>query len=804
VRPLRAAVLLALCLLHPTPLAAQRAGAVPPPDSATVHVPVSPGDRPGMIVHYRIELAAGVALAARPAASLQGFASGGALLRLPLQVTLPAAGSPGPVAVATLYRLWSDGTADTVAVPTLYRLRSDVTADTELQGAPAWRRSGASSEPVRAAPVAVRRGALPPSFPLATEAVPAGGAYTPPRGSAAPGRPEGQEWASAPVGGLAREVEVELYGTTRTASPGGLVVVRWSLNSYEDEDQRVGLRLLLPPGWELLDDDATGREWLLEGWESLEGEIRVSVPAGARPGERYAIRMRGEVAGEPGYAAVYSWVLVTRRGGLRAGQAGLTGTTSLHASNLESDRLEGARYGGVVDLSGRLSRENTLTVNYRQGPRESALTNFRIAQEDTRWSGTLRRPSWNLQLGNQVMSGGSVLTGPFVRGQGGQLRRTQGLLVGELAVVQPTSFISDPAGHLVRGNVGLSGARGRLGVAFSDFGRPGGGYSTLPRYPEDIDPEVLERLERERQALARAARNRVQGAGLDAELQLAGVHRFTARGGLLRLSNARGDTVQEPALEALYALQHRRATLNLRWRQMPVSLAGIQLPGNEQAVDGSLRVIGEWRLAARAHRTRALTLGNEFRSEGEGASAGVRWFRGGWRLDLSGNVREWSWGDSPTEARTVNASLGAPLGPLSLNAFASVGEQRRDTVRAPSASYSGSLRWNGRSGSLTWSGSYFETLSAPPRLRTDLLASLRVEGWELAGGAWATRGLLRGGEPGVWGQVGVPLSPELMLNLGLEHAPAGWGEAPRWMGTLGVRQKVTLPIPFLRDGSPAR
>jgi hypothetical protein len=61
----------------------------------------------------------------------------------------------------------------------------------------------------------------------------------------------------------------------------------------------------------------------------------------------------------------------------------------------------------------------------------------------------------------------------------------------------------------------------------------------------------------------------------------------------------------------------------------------------------------------------------------------------------------------------------------------------------------------------------------PPRLRTDVLGSLKLGEWEVAGGAWATQGLARGGEPGFWTQP-------------------------------GVRQKVTLPIPFLRDSGAGR
>jgi hypothetical protein len=81
--------------------------------------------------------------------------------------------------------------------------------------------------------------------PLSTDTVPAP--------SLAPH--EGQESVSIALGGLTKDVEIELYGTSRTAAPGGLVMVRYSINSYEDTDERVRVRLHLPTGWTLLDRD---------------------------------------------------------------------------------------------------------------------------------------------------------------------------------------------------------------------------------------------------------------------------------------------------------------------------------------------------------------------------------------------------------------------------------------------------------------------------------------------------------------------------------------------------------------------
>jgi hypothetical protein len=781
-----ACVLGALCLAAAFPClaAAQQATEV----AVRVPVQIAPGGRPNSALYFSITPRPGVRIVSPSPDSLAGAAYAAHPLFFDVDFRVAAAAAAPGLELATVLRVWQDGRRDSTVV------RAPLPPAGTLLAFPA---QAARIDTAWAAPP------QPNSAAVDAPASTASSAEQQPR--LAEGASDiGGEWLSTPIGGLTKEVEVELYGTSRSAAPGGLVTIRYNIMSFEETDEHVRLRLQLPDGWVLLDRDTEERRIFLEAWEEVEGEIRVLVPRSARVGQRELVRLIAAVEGEPGGAAVHARVQVVRSGGLQAGQVGLTGTASVQATSFGVEDLAGARYGGVVDLSSRLSRESTLTLNYRQGPRESTLTNYRIAQEETRWSGNVRRPTWTLQFGNQLGSSGSVIAGPYVRGQGVALRRTQGLLQGDLTVAQPTSFIGDPGGHLVRGSGGIAGKRGRLLATVSDFGRPVGGYSTAPRYPEDIDPDSLERLERERRALANAARNRVQGAGLDSELRLGASHRLVLRGGWLRLHNAAGDTIADASAEGQYSFSHRRATLNARWRQMPNSLQGISLPGNETSLDGSVKVLGEWRLAGRAYRTSSHTQGNGFQSAGEGASAGVRWARERWRMDVQGSYREWSYGGQPTVARTVNASFGVPVGALGLSGFASVGEQQRDTLRQPTASYRGDLRWSGKAGTASWSASYYETLNSPPRLRTDLLGSLRLGDWELAGGAWASRGLLRGGEPGVWTQVGVPASHDLLLSLGIEYAPPGWGRPPQWLGTVGFRRKVVIPLPFLRDGSVQR
>jgi len=609
--------------------------------------------------------------------------------------------------------------------------------------------------------------------------------------------PEGGEWTSVPVGGLSRDVELELYGSTRTAAPGGVVVLRYAVTNYEETEERVRFRLQLPLGWTLLDHAFESREWTIEPWEDVEGEVRLTVPRAAQVGERHVVGVVASVEGEPGGAAAFVRVQVVRSGGLRPGVMGLSGTTTVQATSFHLQSFEEARYGGVVDLSGSLTPRTSLGIQYRQGPRESTLSNVRITADETRFSASLRNPGWMLSVGNLVPSAGSTLTGPYVRGTGGTLRRTRGLLQGELTLLEPRSYIGDPGGHLVRGRVELTGRVGRLGVSASDFLRPAGGYSTVPPIIDPhLDPDSLEHIERERDLARHAPSNRVQGGGVEADIRNR-VHRMSMRGGWLRLANAAEDSVQGYSIEAQYAFSHRLLSFGLRWREMPPSLQGVHLPGSEMAADGALKLSGDLRATGRVYRMSTETAGPVGDNAGQGAVVGLRFQKHRWRLEVRGNHREWSWDEDMTVSRTASLSLGLPVGALSLSGHAERGEQARGEARGETESYRADLRWTGNGGSFSFSTSYYTALTSDPRLRTDLLGSFTVGEFEFSGGAWATRGWSRGGEPGMWTQIGVPVMHGSLVVLGFEHAPRMWGAPPEWLGTVGFRQKLTIPLPFL-------
>lgn len=603
--------------------------------------------------------------------------------------------------------------------------------------------------------------------------------------------------ASVRQTGLAKDLVLEITEASRVVPPGGVVTLKYVLYSAEGEVERIRLQVDVPPGWSVLDAELVERERLLEAWEIITEDLRIAVPPDALLDKRQLIRLTAQVEGEPGTAEALTHVHILNGGGLTAGSAHLAGTATLTASGLEPWGLENARTAGIVDLSGKLGQQTTLSLSYRQGPQES-LSNYRSLQEEKYFSSAIRHDGWNLEFGNQISSVGNVLTGPSVNGDGVALRRMDGRMTGEVVLAQPTTFNGEEAGHLWRGNLGIKTAVGTFGFAASDFERPEGGYSTLPPILDPtLDPDSLEALERERELSLASGSTRVQGVGMEANLQLAHAHRLVLRGGLLRLENAQADGVSAPSVEAQYSFSARSATFNTRWRQTPPSVQGVYIPGDELSVDGSLRLIGEMRLVARAYQYESQTLGADYQASTADRSLGLRYSSQRWRVEVQGKRRE-THSSSHSLRHTGQVSLGLPLGPISLSANTEIGEEENPQGTYPFRSHRGDLRWSGDPGFVSLRVSSYETGGAPRRLRADLLASVMLGEFEFAGGAWATRGWSAGGEPSWWMNVGLPVTSELTLLVGVEHAqqPDALDASP-WRTSLGLRKKLILPLPFL-------
>ena len=610
--------------------------------------------------------------------------------------------------------------------------------------------------------------------------------------------------------GLNTDLVLEIVDGSRVLPPGGVATLKYVLYSTEGVSGRIRLQVSAPDGWRVLDAQHVERERLLEAWDIVTAELRVAIPAGANTGRHERIRLTAAMADVPGVAEALTHVQVLSGAGVRAGSAHLAGSTMLGVSRVGPSGVERGRVERTIDLSGRLGSQTHLSLTYHRGPQES-LTNYRYHQDEEYVSGSLRHRRWSVQFGNRIASSGSALTGPSVSGEGMAARHPEGRVLAELVLVRPTTFSGNGAGRLWRGSVGIRTARATIGLSASDFARPDGGYSLLPPVPEPtLDPDSLEELERERVLSSGRASTRVQGLGLEGTLQITRTQRLTLRGGALRLDSARQSAATGPSLELQYSLSGRTATVNARVRQMPPSVQGVYLAGDERSADGTLRLTDELRLVARAYQYEQETAGQGYRAGTEGLSLGVRHTRGYWRLEATGNHRH-AYSSMPASSvrRTARLSLGLPVGPLSLNMVSELGDEETVTGLHLFRSYRGDLRWSGDAGLFSLTVGSYATAGAAPRLRADLLTSLVYGGFELAGGAWATRGWRAGGAPGMWTSIGLPVSSGFTLFVGLEHAedifdPTG---SP-WRFSLRLRKKIVVPLPFLRSddagaGAPA-
>ena len=315
----------------------------------------------------------------------------------------------------------------------------------------------------------------------------------------------------------------------------------------------------------------------------------------------------------------------------------------------------------------------------------------------------------------------------------------------------------------------------------------------MQQIPLDADAE--EQLEVEREFTARAPSNRVQGAGMEVEFRPVRGHRFTARTGALRLSNSTGQRLTSAVGEASYSLTApRRGTLNVRWREMPQTLTGLYIFGDERTVDGSLRLRGSWRLVGRVFENSSEAFGRAIQAHSKGRSTGLSYARDAWQLEARWNHRQSEFRER-TVRRTVSVNGGMPVGALRLSVNADVGSRDNGIRRQPIAYYRSELRWTGEKGFLTVDLSHSDTGDATIR-RGDVIASLNVNRWELAGGSWVTHGYIAGGEPGMWASVGIPTGRELLLTAGVDRASVDWISPPSWRGTIAIRKRFSLPLPF--------
>ena len=595
------------------------------------------------------------------------------------------------------------------------------------------------------------------------------------------------------------QFDVEITPVQRSAPPGGAVRFRFSIYNNEPTEERLRLRVLAAPGWTLTDSELEQREWPIEPYGSIEQDIDITIPDDARVGDRPLVRLLVEVVGQPGEIEALSFASVVKGGGVKPGVPLVSGSSTFGYSQLGARGVDPAQRTGALTLSSKFGPTSSFSFSYDHGI-EQNLSNYRYEGAQTRVTGSLRHAGWDASFGNYVSAQGNAITGPYVLGRGVSVQRPAGPLLADIVASQPNTINGIADGHLFRGRVGVRTTKLTVAFTASDFGRPAGGYTTISTVQTGVlDAETESELEFERRLTTSSASNRARGIGFETELNPSRAHRIAFRAGSLWLSNAVGDHISAPVGEASYGLVTKRATFNARWRDMPPTVSGVYIPGDDVGVDGSVGLWRDIRLVGRGYQSSTHTFNSDFFSANEGASVGVRVARGARRVEVRANYGESQY-STTTVRRTVSIQAGTPVGPFHLNGSADVGEQDAAVgLSSHLALYRGDVAWVGSIGNASLSVSRSNRADVVQQ-RVDLLASLHVGGAELAGGAWLTRGY---GRPGAWTSIGVPVGFESMMVFGLDYSPLNWTDVPSLRGSLAFRKTLAFPVPFAKPLSPA-
>lgn len=546
---------------------------------------------------------------------------------------------------------------------------------------------------------------------------------------------------------LERDVWAELAGPS-TISPGNAVRMIYTVSNLEDADLRVAVRLELPDGWRVLspiDEERT----LLSG-EDFEGELHVVAARDAPVGRTATVRLWVTIAGETG--ALYPAVVlrVTRTGGLAPGRQGVTGFVQGFRRGAGSGWDTKPADAGAMQLNGRFTNGTVVSLTGLHGERFDQTPSLSpFGSDETRVTLDVRRGHLSLAASNVLYASGDALMGPFMRAEGARLART-GRVPVELTVGRPRSFIDAPDGHLVRGSVGLLGARVGAKIGLSTLERPVGQYT--PAFRVDAGVVELTVTPTPRQ-------------------------RLVVRGGMLAQTT---ESIRLVPLtlntgEASYSVNNERGSLSLNGRMMPAALPSLFLAGDQRSAAGSLRLTRTLRLVGSANDSRTETVSQPLLFSSQQYSSGVLWMRNGYRLELRGNKRSTTF-TTTTQQEAASLGVGIPLGRIGLDAYGESGRQVRDTTVTPFYVARSGLRWTGASGWATLGVVHADYGFTRATTRSTFAFSVRRAWFELDGGAWAWQGPSFGGSPGVWMSAALPLlGPyEMLVGADFVQGRAGW------------------------------
>jgi hypothetical protein len=506
--------------------------------------------------------------------------------------------------------------------------------------------------------------------------------------------------------------------------------------NYEDNAVRIRLVPELSPGWKVLPSPLLDAQ-TLESGDEIDSELQLVVPRDVEVGSSHTVRLVVLIEGDDGVAEGLTNVRVHGGGGLKPGQSGVTGNVTAYEHGIDLELGQRGDLAFSADFAGPVGGGTTLSAMFKRGPRldQGPILSSYVESRD-RYALSLRNNNWILSGGNDIVSAGGSISGPFMRSEGASLRRMNRRIIGELTVGRPIAYTNEPGGLLARGNASVTFGESRIGLIASAVQRPATTYTRS---------------------------DTIRGAGLEADLRLGRHVRLSGKGGVLRIANDTSAVVTGYPIEGQLNISAGPLIWNARARSMPASLPTTYLLPDELGTDLSIgsRLL---RFAVRGQRFETERIG-QVSWLSENASAGfVLTAATGARLDLRANWRRTTIYTS-ADQRTGSATVAIPVGLTWLDGAAEFGNQNNNSVRSPITTLRVGLRANQAYASV----SYYDFGTGEPRLRGDLRTSLRSRFVDLDGGMWASRGPSYGGQPGAWANLALPVGAGFSLIVGGEY-----------------------------------
>ncbi len=321
--------------------------------------------------------------------------------------------------------------------------------------------------------------------------------------------------------------------------------------------------------------------------------------------------------------------------------------------------------------------------------------------------------------------------------------------------------------------------------------------------------QTVDDLQRIEPLLARESLMRA--VGVEADLHTAKSQRLLVRAGHVRVEGWSGDRSEGLTGELRYSITRPAASFTFDARRSPSAVTGAFLAGDAVTLNASARVVGDLRLIARAHSGSSSLVGATRRVVNKGAATGLQFSRKQTRVTLQAKYAELHASSLHRITRTASLNVAIPFRMTRFNADLEAGTADHNGVARPYRAFRGRVGFfEEKDVNFGVSASYNEYGVGPTRLRLDADAAVAFGNFLIEGGGGYGRGQVLGTDVHSWVSIEAPQTRSTTLLATIDHTRWEFKSSPYiifaddfdlgspWRFTVGIRQPLSVVVPFLR------